>query len=160
MLFTSEDAAAQILDLPNAPTIIKEVQKALTVEEKKRRHFYKTVTEQEKAEFINGEIVVHSPVIKMHNKSSGLLYKLIDTYVDINDLGFTGIEKILIKLTRNDYEPDLCFFKKEKAEHFQDREMFFPAPDFVVEVLSKSTEQRDRGSSLETMLLMELRNIG
>ncbi|MEY4539280.1 MAG: hypothetical protein RLZZ306_1037, partial [Bacteroidota bacterium] len=34
-------------------------------------------------------------------------------YSDIHQLGFVGIEKIMITLTRNDYEPDICFFKKE-----------------------------------------------
>ena len=55
------------------------------------------------------------------------------------------MEKILIKLERNDYEPDLCFFREEQAKHFKGTEMFFPPPDFVVEVLSKSTESNDRG---------------
>jgi hypothetical protein len=34
---------------------------AARAEAKRRRYFYDVVTEQEKAEFIDGEIVVHSP---------------------------------------------------------------------------------------------------
>jgi len=48
-------------------------------------------------------------------------------------------------LRRNDFESDICFFRKEVADTFQPDTMFFPVPDFVVEVLSSSTEKRDRG---------------
>jgi Uma2 family endonuclease len=59
-------------------------------------------------------------------------------------LGFVGIEKIMISLTRNDYEPDVCFFDNDKAKNFTPRQTQFPAPDLVVEVLSESTEKNDR----------------
>jgi Uma2 family endonuclease len=52
---------------------------------------------------------------------------------------------MMISLTRNDYEPDVCFFSQAKAQHFVADQMRFPAPDFVVEVLSDSTEENDRG---------------
>lgn len=41
--------------------------------------------------------------------------------------------------------PDICFFSAEKARDFTDEQMQFPAPDFVVEILSESTKERDRG---------------
>ena len=41
--------------------------------------------------------------------------------------------------------PDICFFRKEVADQFTDEQLRFPAPDFVVEILSESTEERDRG---------------
>ncbi|HKG67424.1 MAG TPA: Uma2 family endonuclease [Segetibacter sp.] len=37
------------------------------------------------------------------------------------------------------------FFRKEIADTFNDDTMFYPVPDFVVEVLSDNTEKRDRG---------------
>ncbi|MCU0445012.1 MAG: Uma2 family endonuclease [Microscillaceae bacterium] len=118
-------------------------------EEAKRRQFYNDITEEHKVEFINGEIIVHSPVKKRHNRATGLLYKLIDTYVQKHQLGFVGIEKIMIRLLRNDYEPDICFFKTEKAKDFTEDQTLFPAPDLVVEVLSESTQERDRGIKFE-----------
>ena len=51
----------------------------------------------------------------------------------------------MISLTRNDYEPDLVFFSKEKYDTFTEDQMLFPAPDFVVEILSKKTASKDRG---------------
>ncbi len=135
----------KILALPEAPLLINKLNKAFELEKQKRIDFYENISEIHKSEFINGEVIVHSPVIKEHNEVNGNLYKIIDTYVVDRDLGFVGIEKLLIKLTRNDYEPDLCFFKQEKAKAFQKGQKFFPAPDLIVEVLSKSTAKRDRG---------------
>lgn len=135
----------EILALPNAPIILKKIDIVLKKEQQKREHFYNEITEQVKAEFINGTVIIHSPVVKLHNESTLNIARLIDAYVFKNDLGFVGIEKILIQLTRNDYEPDVCFFNKQKAAKFTNNQKFFPAPDLVVEVLSKSTAKRDRG---------------
>jgi len=133
------------MDLPEAPILIDRLKKALEKENELRNHFYQHISEQHKSEFINGETIIHSPVRIEHNEVNGNLYKIIDTYVVAHDLGFVGIEKILIALTRNDYEPDVCFFNKEKADTFKKGQQFFPAPDLIIEVLSPSTEQRDRG---------------
>ena len=138
-----------ILKSPRLKDYLSEIASYVKSEEEKRRHFYASITEQEKVEFINGEVITQSPVIRKHNVVGKLLLKLLDTYVHKYDLGFVGYEKILIKLTRNDFEPDICFFRKEIADTFSDKTMFFPAPDFVVEVLSKSTEKNDRGVKFE-----------
>ncbi|TLU97935.1 Uma2 family endonuclease [Dyadobacter luticola] len=134
-----------ILDEPDAYLLMQEVQAVLDKERERRIQFYNDITEQEKVEFINGEIIVHSPVKKKHNKVSLLLAQLLNIYVTKHDLGFVGIEKIMITLSRNDYEPDICFFGKEKAEQLSDNQTLFPAPDLVIEVLSDSTAKRDRG---------------
>ncbi len=51
----------------------------------------------------------------------------------------------MVALTRNDYEPDLVFFSKERYDTFREDQMLFHAPDFVVEILSKNTAAKDRG---------------
>ena len=129
---------------PEAQLIVDEVQKKLDEERRRRELFYNEITEYEKAEFINGEIVVHSPVKKRHNDYSFQLAMLMKTFVQKYDLGFVGHEKIMVTLSRNDYEPDVCFFKKEKAEKFTPEQSLFPIPDLVVEVLSPATEKNDR----------------
>ena len=58
-------------------------------------------------------------------------------------------EKVMISLTRNDYEPDIVYFKKEKADLFTAGQVLFPAPDFVVEILSKKTALTDRTTKKE-----------
>ena len=116
----------------------------LDEENRKREAFYEMVSEDQKAEFINGEIIIHSPVKLRHSMASDALFVLLHTYISKHDLGFCSHEKLMIRLTRNDYEPDLCFFLKETAKDFKQDQMLFPAPDFVAEVLSPSTENTDR----------------
>lgn len=98
-----------------------------------------------KAEFINGEVIVHSPVAYAHAVASGNLLTMLRAYVIEHRLGVVLVEKALVALTRNDYEPDLCFFSKEKSREFRPGTSKFPAPDLVVEILSDSTAARDRG---------------
>jgi Uma2 family endonuclease len=133
-----------ILSMPYAFFVLERVQEALEKEKELRKHFYEIIEENKKMEFINGEIVFQSPVKLRHNDACGRFYRLLATFVDEFDLGWVGIEKTLVSLTRNDYEPDVCFWKTAKAKHFTDDQMQFPAPDLVVEVLSKSTAHTDR----------------
>jgi Uma2 family endonuclease len=134
----------EILRMPNAALLISEMQTALQQEKENRKKFYETVEENTKMEFINGEIVMQSPVTLWHNRATVRLISLLNMYVFVNKLGIVGVEKLLIRLTRNDYEPDVCFFGIEKANSFASNAKIFPPPDFVVEVLSPSTEKIDR----------------
>lgn len=135
----------KLIESPRLSLYQREITHLLEAEQARRERFIDELRDDEKAEFINGGVVVHSPVKLQHNLVSKRLFKLLDTYVEINGLGMAGFEKLLISLTRNDYEPDVCFFGREKADTFGLRQMRFPAPDFIAEVLSESTEGRDRG---------------
>ena len=137
------------MEMPDAFLLVERVQSKLADEQKRRRHFYEIVEENKKMEFVNGDIVFHSPVKLQHNSATKLLCKLLDTFVIKHKLGFVGIEKIMVSLTRNDYEPDVCFFGNEKAKKFTAKQMKFPAPDFVVEVLSDSTAKVDRETKFQ-----------
>jgi Uma2 family endonuclease len=117
----------------------------ITAQELARRERFYEEMDERKLEFINGEVVVHSPVRLDHDCASKLLFKLIDTFAYKHQLGYTGHEKLLICLTRNDYEPDICFWKLARSSKFVGNQMKFPAPDFVAEILSQSTESIDRG---------------
>ncbi|WKN45033.1 Uma2 family endonuclease [Tunicatimonas pelagia] len=139
----------EIMNSLRAPMILEELQQAWSEEQNRRQRFYEEMSEQEKVEFIKGEVVVHSPAKKRHVDVTGRLVQLLKVYCHKNDLGYVGFEKILIRLTRNDFEPDVCFFKKEKAQTFEEDQLFFPAPDLVVEVLSSGTQARDRGVKFE-----------
>jgi Uma2 family endonuclease len=141
----SESLLEAVLDRPEAPHIVARLQSRLEAERRRREQFYADIDDDEKAEFINGEIVIHSPVKKEHTEVVGALYKVLDVFVRLAKMGFVGYEKVLTALTRNDYEPDIVFFNAQKSEHFKKGHWKYPAPDLVVEVLSESTESRDRG---------------
>lgn len=139
-----KDIVAQVLAQPNAQSLVKEISNILEAEKKRREQFYNEITDAEKVEFINGEIITHSPVKKEHNDANCLLVNLMGNYVRKHQLGYVGVEKVMIALERNDYEPDICFFGNKKAKGFKEGQSLFPAPDFVVEILSKGTKKNDR----------------
>lgn len=139
----------ELFDAPNAQLIIDRVQVMLNDEKKRRLEFYEWLQDDVKAEFINGEVIMHSPVKRRHLRASKRLFRLMYDYIETNDLGEVDTEKALVALTRNDYEPDICFWRKEVADEFDDDTMLHPAPDLVVEILSKSTAKRDRGVKFE-----------
>jgi len=139
----------ELIHSPQLPLYYQRIGDLLAEERRKRHEFYQTISEDDKAEFVNGEIIYHSPVKLRHTDAARRLLVLLSAFVQAHDLGFVGFEKTMLSLTRNDYEPDICFFRRERAAQFGDDQMRFPAPDFVVEVLSPSTEEIDRGIKFE-----------
>jgi len=138
-------AVDEILKSSRASTFARDLTRRMDAERAKRSAFYEWLTPNVKAEFINGEVFVHSPVNYTHNRVTGRLFKLLDTLVVQQGAGTVGFKKLLIALERNDYEPDVCYFDLAKARTFTRDQMKFPAPDWVVEVLSPTTEHHDRG---------------
>lgn len=139
----------RLIASPRLPHYVQQLQEVLAREHGLRQKFYQEITDQQKAEFINGRVWLHSPVQRRHSMASDLLFKLLSTYVDRHELGWVGHEKLLVTLTRNDYEPDVAFWRAERAKDFSADQMKFPAPDFVAEVLSPSTAKNDRGVKFE-----------
>jgi Uma2 family endonuclease len=139
----------ELLQSPRFPAFVDELQRLLADERARRERFYQELTEDTNAEFINGQVIMQSPATYGHVTAVKLLSKLLDSYVERHGLGYVGTEKMLIVLPRNDYEPDVCFFGKEKATQLTAAQLKFPAPDFIAEVLSPTTEERDRGVKFE-----------
>jgi Uma2 family endonuclease len=134
---------------PRLPQYVRELEEILEAERERRQRFFEELREDQKAEFINGEVIVQSPVRLEHEDASSNIHVLMKTHVRQHSLGYVGHEKMLISLTRNDYEPDICFWGTAKSRKFKPRQMRFPAPDLIVEVLSQSTERIDRTIKFE-----------
>jgi Uma2 family endonuclease len=134
----------QILKKTNAPFLAQTLQNALHEEHQRRLSFYEWIDEEKKAEFVNGKIILNSPVKRRHLIVTDLLGRLLSIYGQIKHKGVVMVEKAMIALTRNDYEPDIVFFEQTKSSAFTDEQMLFPAPDFVVEILSKKTATIDK----------------
>lgn len=134
---------------PKLPRLVDELQGLLRTEAERRERFYQELRDDQKAEFINGEVIVQSPAKVKHLNATKCLLNLVGNYVQKHGLGTVFSEKALVCLSRNDYEPDIVFYGSAKADALEPDQMKLPAPDFVVEVLSPSTEDRDRGIKLE-----------
>lgn len=134
-----------LLQSPRLPDYIRELTDFFNAEQERRSEFYKTMRDDEKVEFINGEVVCHSPARLKRTLIIEYLGNILSRYVRKKKCGIVLREKALVRLTRNDFEPDICFFSTGKYSQFNNDTMFYPAPDFVIEVLSKTTEKIDRG---------------
>ncbi|MBK8036448.1 MAG: Uma2 family endonuclease [Verrucomicrobiaceae bacterium] len=143
--------SAPLLDLaalfasPRLPDIAQEINERLRRENEVRRQFYHDMTDDCKMEFIGGEVIMHSPAKARHVRVKDNLLRMVQNFVISRDLGEVMGEKALCVFPRNDYEPDIVFFGPEKTAAIRPDTMKFPVPDFAVEVLSESTEERDRG---------------
>ena len=134
-----------LMQSPNALLIIQEVQNRIATEAEKRKEFYNLIHEDTKAEFINGEIIFHSPVRNRHWVACTNLAAYLTIHVNTHKIGRVGVEKVMIRCTRNDYEPDIVFFKPETAAKFSAEQLIFPPPDLAIEILSDSTRKMDYG---------------
>lgn len=138
---------------PQLLEAVDELSKQVADEQERRRRFYEEMTPEQKIEFIGGEVVLHSPARNSHLTATSLISRLLSTYVDMKQLGTVNVEKCLCVFPRNDYEPDVVFFGIEKTASLAPDTLKFPVPDLAVEVLSESTEARDRGVKFEDYAL-------
>jgi len=136
---------APLLESPELPDYVDELARTLARERQRREKFYDELTEDGSFEFINGEVVMHSPAKHKHNVTVKNLLRLLTTHVELGGLGVAVSEKALCVFPRNDYEPDIVFFGRKKAQTITGDTLKYPIPDFIVEVLSDSTAKNDRG---------------
>ena len=143
----------QMMQSPALPELIQEAQRAIGREHKLREKFYADITPEHKWEFILGEVIMHSPALNRHLMASKRFFVLLDAFVRNNDLGLVHTEKAMTSFPRNDYEPDVMFIGPGKMGMVSPDTLKFPIPDLIVEVLSPSTESRDRGIKFEDYAL-------
>jgi Uma2 family endonuclease len=144
-----EALIAPLRHSPQLPEIVEQLQNEVEAERVRRQRFYQEMTPEQKVEFIDGEVILHSPARNAHLDVTKFILLLVDVFVRRHGLGEVKSEKCLCTFPRNDYEPDIVFFGPAKAAALQPGTMQFPVPDLVVEVLSDSTESRDRGVKFE-----------
>ena len=126
-------AIEELLASPTLPETVLRLNAALREERQRRARVYAEITPEMKAEVINGEFFMHSPATDEHSEIRGFIEKLLSTHVDMHDLGTVRSEKALCVFPRNDYEPDVVFFSREKAAKIRRKTLKFPVPDFICE---------------------------
>lgn len=134
-----------LMHSPELGKLVEELGEIWRDEQQRRHDFWASADEGVKAEFIDGEVIYHSPICTQEWTTSSNILRYLLPYVHDNNLGEIAIEKVMIRCTRNDYEPDICFWRTETAAQFKPKQSAFPPPDFIVEILSDSTAERDRG---------------
>lgn len=146
---TVEELIKVLLHSPQLPNLVDRLTQQLQNERLARHQFYEDMTPDQKIEFIDGEVILQSPARNRHLDVTMLTAKLLHTFVALHRLGTVKSEKCLCVFPRNDYEPDIVFFGPEKVASLTPDTMKFPVPDLAIEVLSSSTEERDRGVKFE-----------
>lgn len=136
---------AEVLDSPLLVDFGDQIRRKLEAEEVARREFRKRAGDGSREEFINGEVIGHVLTQDQHMVCLGHLDQLITTFVRMRKLGIVRREQALTEFPRNDYCPDLCFWNHERLAEVDPKQTIYPPPDMIVEVLSPSTEARDRG---------------
>ncbi len=134
-----------LLNAPDLPEILQQAERAWADEQARRAKFLNDITPEHKWEFINGEVIMHSPALQRHLVATGNLYQILFVYAKNQHCGSVFVEKAMTSFPRNDYEPDVIFFGPAKSACILPDTLRFPVPDLIVEVLSPSTEKRDRG---------------
>jgi Uma2 family endonuclease len=138
-----------LLQAPDLPELIEQARRSLAIEHRMREKFYADITPEYKWEFIQGEVIMHSPALNRHLQASQFIFGLLDAFTRVHGLGLVRHEKAMTCFPRNDYEPDVMFLGTSKAGIVSPDTLRFPIPDLIVEVLSPSTEKRDRGIKFE-----------
>ncbi len=119
------DYAQKIMESPDAPIQIEALHQAMQTEQSRRHDFREWITPNVKAEFINGEVILHSPVKKRHWSVTDLLSSLLSFYVRFKQMGRVGTEKVMIALTAMIMNPIWSFFQRKKRIHSRRSKCFF-----------------------------------
>lgn len=96
------------------------------------------------AEWVDGEVVMPSPVSARHQRIVNFLVELIRRYAALRDLGEVLDGPFQMKLEHSGREPDVLFVTRANMGRVQENFLAGPA-DLVVEVVSPESVGRDRG---------------
>jgi Uma2 family endonuclease len=138
-----------IVRSPKFPRYVDELVEFRHQEAAARARFRAALDEEVREEFINGEVVKQMPAKHRHTLAVRHIGGLADVFVRLRKLGAIATEQALTEFPRNDYGPDICFWGPGKSSQINDSTLIYPIPDFICEVLSPSTEDRDRGVKFE-----------
>jgi Uma2 family endonuclease len=95
------------------------------------------------AEYVDGEVIMNSPVSYKHNQIMSFLDTIIRMFISKKDLGIIFTEGFQIRIAPNRRRiPDLFFVSEENPVKITDTEIN-GAPDLVIEIVSPSSVARD-----------------
>lgn len=98
------------------------------------------------AEWVDGRIIPMSPASIPHQKLSGFLLQLLQSFAEAHDLGLVLAAPVQMKTGTElpGREPDILFLAREHLDRLRKTHLLGPA-DLVVEIVSPESRLRDRG---------------
>jgi Uma2 family endonuclease len=124
------------------------VRRVETMETRRLTHadFMRLAPEDQKAELIEGEMIVMPPPFYVHERLQVFLVSVLSLFASRFELGqVLGSRSAVVISEADTYEPDILFVARGR-EHIITERTLLEAPDLVVEILSASTAGYDRGS--------------
>ena len=102
-------------------------------------------------ELYGGEVIVVPSPFPRHQRVASNVEDILREY-EAAAGGLVFHAPLDIVLTEHDVvQPDLVYFRRERRHLIKDWEATRAAPDLAVEVLSRSTEMRDRGRKMDLL---------
>ena len=99
-------------------------------------------------EMIRGDLYMSPQARFINQRVQARLVRLLDEYVERQDLG-SIVEPINLYLDEVNYvHPDISYFTKAQSEALIDEVAVRLVPPLVVELLSSGTAEKDRGTKL------------
>jgi Uma2 family endonuclease len=112
--------------------------------------FFAVAPDDQKAELINGVLIVSPSPLDVHERENLFLLRLIGEYVEQHGLGEVRGSRTAVRLTDSHvFQPDVLFVCRDR-DHIIEERGVFGAPDLVIEILSMATAQYDRGVKFQT----------
>ena len=98
-----------------------------------------------RAEWVNGEVIIMSPINFEHADLQQFLFRLIGDFADEHDLGKVLAEpfQIRFELEKSRRSPDIIFVSNRKMSLMKSSH-FEAARDLIVEIVSPDSQNRDR----------------
>ncbi|GBC95815.1 hypothetical protein HRbin16_01612 [bacterium HR16] len=106
--------------------------------------FLQWLDEDTHAEWVDGEVLLMSPISGEHQGISEFLLVVISTFVRSNQLGEVRYEPFQMRLANSSRSPDILFVSNANLHRLKETYLD-GAADLVVEVISPESRARDRG---------------
>lgn len=98
------------------------------------------------AEWVDGEVILLSPVSVLHQDIADFLAALLRFFVEANNLGriLTAPFQMRLRTRPSGREPDVIFIARDHFDQLKDVYLDGPA-DLAIEIISPDSRARDRG---------------
>ena len=107
---------------------------------------YLTTPEDDRYELLDGDLMMVPAPNLRHQRVQRNLGQKLNQFIQERDLGELFYAPCDVFLSNTDVvQPDLLFVSREREHLLSDGEKVRGAPDLVIEILSPSTETKDRG---------------